>query len=109
MAEPIIYLRRDGIVRRLVGPHAATLAEARIAEGWERFTPPLAHGEPEREPEPEPIADEQETTDAPLDGAQGTEPPADGTPPDQQTDASRELPTGDDAPPKRTRRGKEAS
>lgn len=108
MGEPIIYLRRDGQVRRLVGPHAETLAETRIAEGWERFTPPLAHEETTPEPEPVPIADEQETTNAPLDGAQGAEPPADDAPPDQQTDASGEPPTGEDAPPKRTRRGKEA-
>lgn len=39
MADTVVYIRRGDEVRRLVGPHAATVAKQRAAEGWERFTP----------------------------------------------------------------------
>lgn len=50
MSEQIVCLRKDGHIRRYVGPHASTVAEQRIALGWEPCTPA-----DELEPGPEPL------------------------------------------------------
>jgi hypothetical protein len=64
MGEQIVCLRKDGHIRRYVGPHAATVAAQRIALGWEPCTPA-----DELVPGPEPLRSHMPDPTPPQDDA----------------------------------------